>query len=150
MADLTGASYIYSSNVSAIPENLKRINSRIIQPYVIEMRIRNMKADELPHMLKIVIDERDFSGEGEKTFTAVKVPIPHWVPWFILIVLVVMLAAAVVLTIHFRIKKRKEMGITKHKCPDCKRRMKDSWDSCPFCKYVSDERKKKKKEAKHD
>jgi hypothetical protein len=148
MADLTGGSYIYSAALSSIPDMLKRINSRIIQPYVIEMRIRNMKADELPHVLDISIDERDFSGRGQKTFTAVKIPIPHWVRWMVLIVSVVLIAAAIVITIILRIQKRKVMGITKQKCPDCKRRMKDSWDSCPFCKYLPDDKKKKVKSKK--
>lgn len=152
MADLTGASYIYSANLSAIPENLKRINSRITQPYIIKMRVRNMKADELPHILEIAIDERDFSGSGQKTFTAVKVPIPHWVRWAVLAVSLICIITIIVITIILRIKKRKRMGITKRRCPDCKRRMKDSWDSCPFCKYLAEPKKKKakKKEDKHD
>jgi hypothetical protein len=150
MADLTGASYIYTANVSGIPDMLKRINSRIIQPYVMELRVRNMKADELPHVLEISIDERDFIGKGEKTFTAVKVPIPRWVRWAALITTVVLIAVTIVLTIIFRIKKRKRMGITKQKCPVCKRRMKDSWDSCPFCKYLPDSKKKKTKNKKEE
>jgi hypothetical protein len=151
MADLTGGSYIYSSNVSAIPENLKRLNARITQPYVIQMRVRNMKADDLPHVLEIMIQERDFRGKGERTFTAVRVPIPHWVRWVALIVVVVILAAVIVLKILFRVRKRKQMGISKQRCPDCKRRMKDSWDTCPFCKYMPEEKKKKKgKKGKKD
>jgi hypothetical protein len=149
MADLTGASYIYSSNLSAIPENLKRINSRIIQPYVIEMRVQNMKADDLPHVLEIAIEERDLMGKGQKTFIAVKVPVPHWVRWLVLIVSVVFIIALVVIMIILQIKKRKQMGITKRRCNDCKRRMKDSWDTCPFCKYLV-KQKKKKKEKRHD
>jgi hypothetical protein len=144
MADLTGGSYIYSSNLSAIPETLKRINSRITQAYIINMRIRNMKADDLPHVLEIAIDERDFSGKGQKTFTAVKVPIPHWVRWAVLIAAVICIAAIIIITIIIRIQKRKRMGITKRRCPDCRKRMKDSWDTCPFCKYLPSSRKKKR------
>jgi hypothetical protein len=150
MADLSGGSYIYSSNLSALPDNLKRINTRIIQPYVIEMRVRNMKADDLPHVLEILIDERDLGGKGQKTFIAVKVPIPHWLRWFTLLASIVCIAAAVFIAIIVRIKKRKSMGITKRKCPDCKKRMKDSWDSCPFCKYLPEIKKRKKHKEEKD
>jgi hypothetical protein len=150
MADLTGGSYIYSSVLSAIPDNLKRINSRIIQPYLIEMKVRNMKADELPHVLEISIEERDFIGKGEKTFVAVKVPIPRWVRWAVLLIAFMLIVITIVITIILRIKKRKHMGITKQKCPDCRRRLKDSWDSCPFCKYLINDKKKKTKKEKEN
>jgi hypothetical protein len=150
MADLTGGSYIYSSNISAIPENLKRINSRIIQPYVIEMKVRNIPADDLPHVLDISIDGSGFIGKGKKTFTAVKVPIPHWVRFAVLIAFLVFILGIILITIIVRINKRKIMGITKHRCPDCRRRMKDSWDTCPFCKYLPHTIINKKKKQKKD
>jgi exosome complex RNA-binding protein Csl4 len=40
---------------------------------------------------------------------------------------------------------RKKLGITKRRCPECKRRMKDDWDDCPFCKYMPKKQKKEKK-----
>jgi hypothetical protein len=43
------------------------------------------------------------------------------------------------------------MGITSRRCPECNNRMKDSWDSCPFCRYLPNIKKKKaKKEEKKE
>ncbi|QQO09015.1 VWA domain-containing protein [Breznakiella homolactica] len=150
MADFTGGSYIYSTRLADIPDNLKRINSRITQPYIIDLKIRKMKADELPHVLEVSVNTSDSSGKGQKTFVAVKVPVPRWVRWTILIAAAAAIAAAVVVTIILRIKKRHRMGITKRKCPECRNRMKDTWDSCPFCRYLPEKKKKKKHKGKSD
>jgi hypothetical protein len=150
MADLTGGTYRYSSQVSQIPDGLKTLNAKITQPYIITLKVQKMKADDLPHVLEVAVDGRDFEGRGQKTFTAVKVPVPRWVRWAALIAAALGIAAAIVLTIIFRIRKRKKMGITSRRCPECHNRMKDSWDSCPFCRYLPNIKKKKKKKNKKD
>jgi hypothetical protein len=148
MADLTGGTYLYVSRVAAIPESLKQLTGIITQPYIIELKIRKMKADDLPHILEVSINERDMMGKGQKTFTAIKVPIPRWVRWVILAGVALIIIIFIVLSVMFRIKKRKKMGITRRRCPDCHNRMKDSWDSCPFCRYLPNIKKKKKLKGK--
>ena len=44
-----------------------------------------------------------------------------------------------------KIRKRRSIGITRRKCPDCKNIMKDSWETCPFCKYLPEIKLRKKK-----
>jgi hypothetical protein len=154
IADSTGGTYLYVPRVADIPDYLKRLTGRIIQPYIIDLRVRKMKADNLPHVFEVAIDERESAGKGQKTFIAVKVPVPRWVRWAILGVVVFVIILVAALAVLFRIKKRKGMGITRRRCPTCHNLMKDSWDSCPFCRYLPSAKKKiflpefKKKEKK--
>jgi hypothetical protein len=150
MADLTGGTYLYTARVSDIPDNLKKLMNKITQPYIINLKVRRMKADNLPHVFELAIDERDFAGKGQKTFTAVKVPVPRWVRWAVLIAAVLITGALVVVNIFFRMQKRKRIGITRRRCPVCGNRMKDSWDSCPFCRYLPDIAKKNQKKQKKE
>lgn len=145
IADLTGGSYAYASTVKALPDAMKSIAEIQTQCYLVRLKVRGVPADDLPHYLEVAVNERDSSGKGQKTFIAVKVPVPRWVKWVLLAVALVLVVAAVVARIVVRIQKRKRMGITKRKCPDCGNRMKDTWDDCPFCKYMPDVKKKKKK-----
>jgi hypothetical protein len=148
IADLTGGTYVYASRVADVPKSLKSLHGRMTQPYIINLKIRNMKADNLPHVLEVAVNERDSAGRGQKTFVAVKVPVPRWVYLVLIIVAVVVIAGAVVIFIILRIQKRKSMGITRRRCPECHNLLKDSWDSCPFCKYVPDIKKKPKRKKK--
>jgi hypothetical protein len=150
IADLTGGSYIYARNLGDIPASLKRIHQRIMQSYVIDLRVRSVRADGLTHTLELTIDERDAYGKGAKTFTAVIVPVPAWVKWAVLAAGVLLVIALVLLHVILRIRKRRRLGITRRRCPDCGRRMKDSWDFCPFCKYLGCGKKKKRREKKGD
>jgi len=145
MADLTGGTYLYTSRLSDIPINLRTLNNKIIRPYIIKLKVRKLKADNLPHVLEISIDERDSAGRGQKTFIAVKVPVPLWLRLVIAVVILLIIAVIIVLYIVRKIKKRKRMGITTRRCPECHNRMKDSWDSCPFCRYLPGKKKKKQK-----
>jgi len=149
MADLTGGTYHYAPRLSEIPTGLRALTAKITSAYIINIKVKSLKADDLPHIFEVSIDERDSSGSGQKTFIAVKVPVPRWVKWVILISTAVMIAALVVLYIIRRIIKRKRMGITRRRCPDCHNRMKDTWDSCPFCRYIHNIKKKKKKKGKN-
>jgi hypothetical protein len=145
MADLTGGTYLFASRVSEIPQDLKKLSGTVTQPYVINIKVRSLKADDLPHVFEVSIDERDSAGKGQKTFVAVKVPVPRWVRWAVAGAVLVMLIVLVVLYIIQKIIKRRRMGITRRRCPDCRNRMKDSWDSCPFCRYIPNIKKRKRK-----
>jgi len=145
MADLTGGTYLYTSRVSDIPDNLKKLVVKITHPYVIKLRAKSLKADDLPHVLEVSVNERDSAGKGQKTFVAVKVPVPRWLKLVIALVILVIIILIIVLYILRRIEKRKRMGITTRRCPECNNRMKDTWDSCPFCRYLPEMKRKKKK-----
>jgi hypothetical protein len=145
MADLTGGTYLFAPRVSDIPEYLKKLSGITTQPYIINIKTRSLKADNLPHVFEVSIDERDSAGKGQKTFIAVKVPVPRWVRWVIAGAALVVVIILVVLYIIRKIIKRRRMGITRRRCPDCRNRMKDSWDSCPFCRYIPNIKKKKRK-----
>jgi hypothetical protein len=145
MADLTGGTYMFTSRLSDIPAHLKILTGKITQPYIINIKTRSLKADDLPHVFEVSVNERDAAGKGQKTFVAVKIPVPRWVRLVIIIAILVVVIALVVLYIILKIKKRKRMGITSRRCPDCHSRMKDTWDSCPFCRYQKDVKKRKKK-----
>jgi len=144
MADLTGGTYLYASKLSEIPKSFNSLAGKTIQPYIINLRVRSLRADDLAHVFEVSINERDSSGKGQKTFVAVKIPVPRWVRWAVLIAIVVILAALIILSIVRRIIKRKRMGITRRRCPECHNRMKDTWDTCPFCRYLPNLKKKKK------
>ncbi|ERJ94011.1 VWA domain-containing protein [Treponema lecithinolyticum] len=149
-AALSGGTYIYSATAQTIPGNLKKLLDIISRCYIIRYSIKNIKADNLLHYLEITVNERDAYGKGEKTFIAVKVPVPRWVRWVISGVIILVLILLIVLAFIYRIMLRKRLGITKRKCPDCGNIMKDNWDSCPFCKYLLDIKKKKKKRGKKE
>lgn len=148
MSDTTGGTYLYSSRISNIPDNLKKITEIINKCYLINLRIRGVRADGMPHYLEVTVDERDSYGKGEKTFIAVKNPIPKWLKILFVVLVLLLLAICIVLWILYRMRARRLMGITKRRCPDCGNRMKDSWDSCPFCKYLPDIKKRKTKKRK--
>lgn len=145
IADITGGTYTFSKSIKEIPDSLKRITSMINRCYLISMKIKGLKADNLPHHLEVTIDERDSFGKGQKTFVAIRNPIPKWFKVLLVVSGILFIVIIVFLWIFHRIQTRKRMGITKRRCPDCGNRMKDSWDSCPFCRYLPQITKKKKK-----
>lgn len=145
LAEITGGTYIYSNQIKGIPDAIKKIHDIITRCYVIKYRIRNLKADDLLHHLEITVDERDSYGKGQKTFIAVKIPVPKWVRWLLFGIFILVLIVLIVLYILLKIRNRKRMGITKRRCTDCRTLMKDTWDECPFCRYLPDIKKKKKK-----
>jgi hypothetical protein len=147
IADSSGGSYIYARSLKDIPGSLKTIYRKITRVYLISLRVKNIPADDLPHTLELTVDERDAWGKGTKTFIAVKNPLPPWVKWAAAGGVFLFVLVCVVLHIAVRTGKRKRMGITRRRCPACKRRMKDSWDECPFCKYLP-QKKRKPKEKK--
>ena len=143
ISEVTSGTYLYSS-LSKIPNNLKAIRDIINKCYVINYKVKNVKPDNSYHMMEVSINERDSEGKGIQTFYALKLPVPKWLKVLIVISIVLLLVLLVVFIIIIKMKKRKAMGITKRKCPLCGNRMKDSWDYCPFCRYLPDMKKKKK------
>ena len=143
-ASITGGTYVYSSLPKTVPDNLKKLADIINHCYIIRYSIKNIKADNLVHHLEITVDERDAKGKGQKTFVAVKVPVPRWVRWVVFVAILLFLILLIILAIIRKISLRKRMGITRRKCSVCGSIMKDNWDSCPFCKYLPDMKKKKK------
>lgn len=145
ISEISGGTYLYSATLDKVPDKIKNIRDIITKCYVINYKIKNVKPDNNYHLMEVSVIERDSEGKGQKTFYALKLPIPKWLQILILILVLVGIAVLVVLFILTKIKKRKAMGITKRKCPVCGNRMKDSWDYCPFCKYMPDVKKKKNK-----
>ncbi|WP_287047229.1 VWA domain-containing protein [Treponema sp.] len=151
ISELTSGAYIYSQKLSDISNNIKIIRDIVNKCYVIDYKIKNVKADNNYHMIEVSILERDAEGKGQRTFLAVKLPVPRWLQITIAVVVIIFIIAFIVLIIIGKIKKRRAMGITKRKCPVCGNRMKDSWDFCPFCRYLPDiKRKKNKKDDKKE
>lgn len=148
ITQLTGGAYYYSSRLSNIPDNLKKIIECCSQSYIIDLKIKGLKADNRTHILEIKVDERDAEGKGLKTFVAVKLPFPKWLRILLIIISIVFVLAFIIVLFIRKIQKRKRMGITKRRCPICRNIMKDSWESCPFCKYLPQTQKKKKGDQK--
>ncbi|MCR5254024.1 MAG: VWA domain-containing protein [Treponema sp.] len=144
VSEVSSGTYVYS-DISKIPDSLKSVKDIITKCYVIDYKIKNVKPDNSFHLMEVSVSERDSEGRGQKTFFALKLPVPKWLKILIIICAVVLIAVLVVLFIISKIQIRKAMGITKRRCPVCGNRMKDSWDYCPFCKYLPDIKKKKKK-----
>lgn len=145
VSEVSSGTYVYS-DISKIPDSLKSVKDIITKCYVIDYKIKNVKPDNSFHLMEVSVSERDSEGRGQKTFFALKLPVPKWLKILIIIFAVVLIAVLVVLFIISKIQIRKAMGITKRRCPVCGNRMKDSWDYCPFCKYLPDIKKKKKKD----
>lgn len=148
ISELTGGFYYYSPNLSYLPNNLKKIIDCVKQCYVIKLKVKNVRADNQAHILEVKVTERDSEGKGLKTFIAVKHPIPKWLQIVFLVVGILLIVVVIILFLLRKMMKRKSMGITRRKCPDCGNIMKDSWESCPFCKYMPEVKKKKKKDKK--
>lgn len=144
ISQITGGTYYYTPRFKDIPESLKRVIECIKQSYVIKLKVKSVKADNQIHLLEVKVEETESVGKGLKTFVAVKHPIPKWVKILLLIVATLLVIAGILLAILRRISKRKKMGITKRRCPDCGNIMKDSWEDCPFCIYMPDLKKKRK------
>ena len=145
ISELTSGTYIYSSNLRSIPNNVKIIRDIVNKCYVINYKVKNIKPDDNYHLIEVSVAERDAEGRGQRTFLAVRLPVPRWLKITMCIIAIFSIIVLIFLLILIKIKKRRAMGITKRKCPECGKRMKDSWDYCPFCRYLPDAKKKKAK-----
>lgn len=148
ISEVSNGTYLYSTSLSKVPDNIKVLRDIITKCYVINYKVKNVKPDNSYHLMEVTVTERDAEGKGQKTFYALKLPIPKWVQILILVFVLVAIAVIIVLLIVSKIRKRRAMGITKRRCPDCGNIMKDSWDYCPFCRYLPDIKKKKHKKTK--
>lgn len=148
ISNVSNGTYLYSGDLKKVPEKLKAIRDIITKCYVINYKVKNVKADNSYHLMEVSVIERDSEGRGQKTFYALRLPVPKWLQILIIVLSIVVIIVLIVLFIVLRITKRKAMGITKRKCPECGNRMKDSWDYCPFCRYIPNIKKKKHKTKK--
>ncbi|MCR5437779.1 MAG: VWA domain-containing protein [Treponema sp.] len=145
MSQITNGTYYYSRRLKDIPDNIKLISDSIKQGYILNLKVKKVKADDLSHILELRVDELESEGKGTKAFIALKQPFPKWLKIFLIILGIVLIIAVIILFILYRIIKRRNMGITKRRCKICGNIMKDNWESCPFCKYLPDIKSKKKR-----
>ena len=148
ISQLTGGTYYYSTRFKDIPDNLKKVVDCIKQSYIVKLKVKNVKGDDQAHLLEIKVEETESKGRGVKTFIAVKHPIPRWLQLVFLALAIILFVGVIVLLIVKKSLKRKSMGITRRRCPDCRSIMKDNWESCPFCKYMPELARKKSKKNK--
>lgn len=144
----TGGSYRYSAKFPNITENSGQLMELVNQSYVLELKSKGVKPDNETHQLMVKVQDKDIESSFYRNFTAIKVPFPFWLKIFLLVLFFVIIIAAIVFSILLRRSRRKKMGIKKEKCPVCRRRMKDDWDECPFCKYLEPKEKKNWKKDK--
>ncbi|SIQ98570.1 VWFA-related domain-containing protein [Alkalispirochaeta americana] len=146
LSDATGGSYqfVLQNQYDQIPARVRRMMQQIHHGYVLGFRVRGVPADDEYHQLMIGVTDREVELRSFKNFVARKVPFPFWLRIVIVCVAVVTILLLLVILFFYRRAERKKMGITKRKCPDCKRRMKDDWEFCPFCRYMPPKKKKRK------
>lgn len=144
----TGGGYRVARGLTDIPRTMKLLNDQIRLGYVLKFRVTSLRGDDQYHQLQLKVNNEGQEGDFSKNFLAVKVPIPLWVKIAVLVVILVLIIIIIIMLLVFRKSERKKMGITNRKCPDCKRRMKDDWDECLFCKYLPSKKAKKKKKDK--
>lgn len=148
ISQLTGGAYYYSSQISNVPNTVTKIIECCKQCYILDLKVKGLKADNQAHLLEVTVDELERQGKGVKTFIAVKHPVPKWLEILLIVMGFVAVIGIIICSIIRKIQKRKRMGITKRRCPDCGNIMKDIWEFCPFCKYVPQIKKKKKRNKK--
>ena len=124
---------------------MESIAQSINLSYVLTFRSRGVKADDAFHQLMIQVDDKELSIQGFRNFKAVKNPFPFWMKLVLAGIAFLLLVLILFLMIFSRIRLRKKLGITKNKCPECKRRMRDDWEFCPFCRYLPPKKNKRKK-----
>jgi hypothetical protein len=145
LANSTGGNYTFAKSVKDIPRIVGIYHEQIMNCYILRYKVKAIKGDDDYHELKIgVKSPGGMTDSATKIFYARKGKFPVWL-LILIIIIVLLLIAGLVLLIIFQLKKsRAKMGITNRRCPDCRRRMKDDWDECMFCKYLPPKKKKKK------
>jgi len=145
---LTGGAYYYTPRADMLPEQLEGALQRILMSYVLSFKVKGVKGDDSYHQLMIQVSEKEFISQAFRNFIARKSPFPPWLKILLLIFTVILLAVMILLILFSRIRLRKKLGITKRRCPECKRRMRDDWEFCPFCRYL--EPKKRRRARKEE
>jgi VWFA-related protein len=146
LSDKSGGYYVFS-DISGLPKTIERVSRQVTLGYVLKFKVKKLEGDNNYHQLQIKVRNSDGEASFNKNFIATKVPIKLWVKIVIIVSVIVVLAVIIILFFILRRKNRKSIGITKRKCPECHRRMKDDWDECIFCKYIPPKKKKKKDEV---
>jgi len=146
LSNKTGGFYIFTKTPDLIDPHLQQFFSQIMTAYVLNFRVKGIKADDSYHQLMIQVDSKDSSAQAFRNFKAVKNPFPRWLKITIIAAVILLIILLIVLSLISRIKLRKSLGIGKRRCPDCKRRMKDDWEFCPFCRYLPPKKKHRKKD----
>lgn len=152
ISDATGGSYqfVSSQNYEQLPNRMRRAVRQIQQGYVLRFRVAGIPADDDYHQLMVRVTHREDEITAYRNFIATRVPFPMWLRITLIILAVVLLIALFVVLWLYRRAQRRRMGISKRKCPDCRRRMKDDWEFCPFCRYLPPGKKRRRKRKQEE
>ena len=142
---LSGGYYYYTPRSDLISGQLEKMAQQILMSYVISFKAKGVKADDEYHQLMIQVDEKELSLQAFRNFLAYRAPFPRWLKITLIILAVLLVVGIVLLVIFSRMKLRKKLGISKRRCPDCRRRMRDDWEFCPFCRYLDPKKNRKRK-----
>lgn len=143
MAENTGGRYVFSRVPKEINNSLKTVVDYILLGYKIKFKAEKIKGDDKQHQLHIKLIDKEKVNSVFINFIAYKRLVPWWFKYVVLGVITLGLIVLIFILLIIRKKQRILMGITKRKCPVCKKRMKDDWDECLFCKYIPPKTKKK-------
>jgi len=143
MSIRTGGNYSFARTLKDVANVVDNFHSQIMNTYVLKFRMDKIKGDDQDHVLKISVNFKDEDQAADKPFFAKKAKLNIIVYILIIVLILLVMAGIVFLIIITRRKSRAQMGITKRICPQCKRRMKDDWDECLFCKYLPLKEKEK-------
>ncbi len=146
LSNQSGGFYRFASSPTELDSNLDLLSEQILTAYVLQFKVRGVSADDSFHQLMVQVDNKNQSAQSFRNFLAYKTPFPLWMKIAILIGAVVVILILILLMILGRMRLRKSLGISKRRCPECKRRMKDDWEFCPFCRYLPPKKKRKKSE----
>lgn len=143
LAQSTGGRYVFARSSKQIGSSLTRVVDFIQLGYVAKFKTTGIKGDDKLHQLHIKLTDKEKTNSAFINFTAFKRIVPWWFKYLIMGIALVGLIVLIIILLIIRKKQRELMGITKRKCPVCKKRMKDDWDECYFCKFLPGKKKKK-------
>ena len=149
MANHTGGGYTVAVSPRLLSGKLMELSDRVMHGYIVNFKA-GIDGDDQFHQMQVVVNKDGKEASFHKNFIAIKIPFPFWLKIVFIVIGIIIVAGLIVLFIILKRMNRKKMGITKRRCPDCKRRMKDDWDDCPFCKYLPKKDKKKKKDKEKE
>jgi VWFA-related protein len=132
----TGGDYIYASELNQTSKMMQILTRQVMFGYKLSFYVGHVKGDNQLHQLQVRTIVKESESSFFKNFVAEKVPLSTLVLVLIVILSIILLVVFVIVYIIQLRKTRKELGISKRKCPVCKQRMKDDWDECMFCKYM--------------
>jgi len=136
LSNNTGGNYMFGEPYRLIPGVVENFVDQVMNSYVLKFNVKGIKGDEKDHVLKIGVEYGGETQYSYKPFFANKRRVNIWIIIIVILIVLIVVAAIVLLILIVRKKNRIFMGITGRKCPVCKRRMKDDWDECIFCKYL--------------